>query len=77
MVLESTIICVDNSQFMRNGDFLPTRCLPLCQTNVVSVIPLIIVLSLKAIMGYWGSSLCYLTLNVRNVSFITKKLSNL
>lgn len=25
MVLESTIICVDNSQFMRNGDFLPTR----------------------------------------------------
>jgi len=25
MVLESTIICVDNSQYMRNGDFLPTR----------------------------------------------------
>lgn len=25
MVLESTIICVDNSQFMRNGDFMPTR----------------------------------------------------
>jgi len=25
MVLESTIICIDNSQFMRNGDFLPTR----------------------------------------------------
>lgn len=25
MVLESTIICVDNSQFMRNGDFHPTR----------------------------------------------------
>jgi len=25
MVLESTIICVDNSEFMRNGDFLPTR----------------------------------------------------
>merc|ERR1711934_313533 len=25
MVLESTILCVDNSQFMRNGDFLPTR----------------------------------------------------
>jgi len=25
MVLESTIICVDNSQFMRNGDFNPTR----------------------------------------------------
>jgi len=24
-VLESTIICVDNSQFMRNGDFMPTR----------------------------------------------------
>jgi len=25
MVLESTIICVDNSQYMRNGDFNPTR----------------------------------------------------
>jgi len=25
MVLESTIICIDNSQFMRNGDFNPTR----------------------------------------------------
>ena len=25
MVLESTIICVDNSEFMRNGDFHPTR----------------------------------------------------
>lgn len=27
MVLESTIICVDNSEYMRNGDFLPTRLL--------------------------------------------------
>lgn len=25
MVLESTMICVDNSDFMRNGDFIPTR----------------------------------------------------
>lgn len=25
MVLESTFICVDNSEYMRNGDFLPTR----------------------------------------------------
>jgi len=25
MVLESTMICVDNSDYMRNGDFLPTR----------------------------------------------------
>jgi len=25
MVLESTILCVDNSEYMRNGDFLPTR----------------------------------------------------
>ncbi|XP_074640507.1 26S proteasome non-ATPase regulatory subunit 4-like [Tubulanus polymorphus] len=25
MVLESTILCVDNSDYMRNGDFLPTR----------------------------------------------------
>nr|ACO12950.1 26S proteasome non-ATPase regulatory subunit 4 [Lepeophtheirus salmonis] len=25
MVLESPIICVDNSEYMRNGDFLPTR----------------------------------------------------
>ncbi|CAG11888.1 unnamed protein product [Tetraodon nigroviridis] len=25
MVLESTVVCVDNSEYMRNGDFLPTR----------------------------------------------------
>ncbi|XP_011793247.1 PREDICTED: 26S proteasome non-ATPase regulatory subunit 4 isoform X1 [Colobus angolensis palliatus] len=25
MVLESTMVCVDNSEYMRNGDFLPTR----------------------------------------------------
>jgi len=25
MVLESTMVCVDNSDFMRNGDFVPTR----------------------------------------------------
>lgn len=25
MVLESTIVCVDNSEYMRNGDFIPTR----------------------------------------------------
>ena len=25
MVLESTVICVDGSDFMRNGDFVPTR----------------------------------------------------
>ncbi|KAJ7333520.1 26S proteasome non-ATPase regulatory subunit 4 [Desmophyllum pertusum] len=25
MVLESTVLCVDNSEWMRNGDFLPTR----------------------------------------------------
>lgn len=25
MVLESTIVCVDNSDYMRNGDFVPTR----------------------------------------------------
>lgn len=25
MVLESTIVCVDNSEYMRNGDFNPTR----------------------------------------------------
>ncbi|XP_077501585.1 regulatory particle non-ATPase 10 isoform X2 [Amblyomma americanum] len=25
MVLESTVVCVDNSEFMRNGDFIPTR----------------------------------------------------
>ena len=38
MVLESTIICVDNSQFMRNGDFNPTR-LQAQQVNQV-LIPL-------------------------------------
>ncbi|XP_036394782.1 26S proteasome non-ATPase regulatory subunit 4-like [Megalops cyprinoides] len=25
MVLESTMVCVDNSEYMRNGDFMPTR----------------------------------------------------
>lgn len=25
MVLESTIVCVDNSEYMRNGDFIPNR----------------------------------------------------
>lgn len=25
MVLESTVICIDNSEYMRNGDYLPTR----------------------------------------------------
>jgi len=25
MVLESTVLCVDNSEYMRNGDYLPTR----------------------------------------------------
>lgn len=25
MVLESTVVCVDNSDYMRNGDFVPTR----------------------------------------------------
>ncbi|XP_064602162.1 26S proteasome non-ATPase regulatory subunit 4-like [Liolophura sinensis] len=25
MVLESTMVCVDNSDYMRNGDFIPTR----------------------------------------------------
>ncbi|XP_065289273.1 26S proteasome non-ATPase regulatory subunit 4-like isoform X2 [Dermacentor albipictus] len=25
MVLESTVVCVDNSEYMRNGDFLPSR----------------------------------------------------
>ena len=25
MPLESTMVCLDNSEFMRNGDFTPTR----------------------------------------------------
>lgn len=36
MVLESTIVCVDNSEWMRNGDFLPTRIA--AQQDAVSVI---------------------------------------
>lgn len=36
MVLESTVICVDNSDFMRNGDFLPTRLQ--AQQDAVSLI---------------------------------------
>lgn len=36
MVLESTIVCIDNSEWMRNGDFLPTRIQ--AQQDAVSVI---------------------------------------
>jgi len=36
MVLESTIVCVDNSEWMRNGDFLPTRIQ--AQQDAVSII---------------------------------------
>jgi len=36
MVLESTIICVDNSQYMRNGDFNPSRLL--AQQDAVNLI---------------------------------------
>jgi len=36
MVLESTFICVDNSEFMRNGDFLPTRLV--AQHDAVNVV---------------------------------------
>ncbi|CAF4351352.1 unnamed protein product [Rotaria sp. Silwood2] len=36
MPLESTIICVDNSDFMRDGDFIPTRMQ--AQQDAVSLI---------------------------------------
>jgi len=36
MVLESTVVCVDNSEWMRNGDFLPTRIQ--AQQDAVSII---------------------------------------
>ncbi|OWA53626.1 26S proteasome non-ATPase regulatory subunit 4 [Hypsibius exemplaris] len=36
MVLESTIVCVDNSEYMRNGDYNPTRLL--AQADAVSLI---------------------------------------
>jgi len=36
MVLESTIICIDNSQYMRNGDFNPSRLL--AQQDAVNLI---------------------------------------
>ena len=36
MVLESTVVCVDNSEWMRNGDFLPTRIQ--AQKDAVSII---------------------------------------
>lgn len=32
MVLESTIVCVDNSEWMRNGDFPPSRLVRLLAT---------------------------------------------
>ncbi|KAI1305933.1 26S proteasome non-ATPase regulatory subunit 4 [Halotydeus destructor] len=36
MVLESTIVCVDNSEYMRNSDFLPTRIQ--AQQDAVSIV---------------------------------------
>lgn len=36
MVLESTMICVDNSDYMRNGDFVPTRLL--AQQDAVNMV---------------------------------------
>ncbi|XP_057306667.1 26S proteasome non-ATPase regulatory subunit 4-like [Hydractinia symbiolongicarpus] len=36
MVLESTVVCVDNSEWTRNGDFLPTRIQ--AQQDAVSII---------------------------------------
>lgn len=36
MVLESTVICVDNSDYMRDGDFIPTRMQ--AQQDAVSLI---------------------------------------
>lgn len=36
MVLESTVICVDNSEYMRNGDFVPTRLL--AQQDAVNMV---------------------------------------
>ena len=42
MVLESTVICVDNSEYMRNGDFVPTRLL--AQQVGVNIISLLLFL---------------------------------
>ncbi|CAJ0963369.1 unnamed protein product, partial [Mesorhabditis belari] len=36
MVQESTMICVDNSEFMRNGDFAPTRLQ--CQQDAANLV---------------------------------------
>lgn len=36
MVLESTVVCVDNSDYMRNGDFVPSRLL--AQQDAVNLI---------------------------------------
>ncbi|CAI4225236.1 unnamed protein product [Auanema sp. JU1783] len=36
MVLESTMICVDNSEWMRNGDFVPTRLQ--CQQDAANLV---------------------------------------
>lgn len=36
MPLEATLICCDNSDFMRNGDYLPTRLL--AQQETVSLL---------------------------------------
>lgn len=38
MVLESTIICIDNSDYMRNGDFIPSRMQ--CQFDAVNMVAL-------------------------------------
>ncbi|CAK9298470.1 unnamed protein product [Gordionus sp. m RMFG-2023] len=36
MTLESTILCVDNSDYMRNGDYIPTR--GLAQQDAINMI---------------------------------------
>ncbi|KAL3646041.1 proteasome regulatory particle base subunit rpn10 [Castilleja foliolosa] len=36
MVLEATMICIDNSEWMRNGDYSPTRYQ--AQSDAVSLI---------------------------------------
>ncbi|XP_033633462.1 26S proteasome non-ATPase regulatory subunit 4-like [Asterias rubens] len=61
MVLESTVVCVDTSEYMRNGDFIPTRiqaqqdavnliCLSKTRSNVENTVGLITLANVKVLV---------------------------
>ncbi|XP_038065001.1 26S proteasome non-ATPase regulatory subunit 4-like isoform X2 [Patiria miniata] len=61
MVLESTMVCVDTSEYMRNGDFIPTRiqaqqdavnliCISKTRINVENTVGLITLANVKVLV---------------------------